>query len=92
MDIERIFKMSALQRTRTGRQVCNCIEEENECDQELSRVLIFSCFRRECSCLCGGNEMNLPIISHLGPVGLPTATGPVRARLRCIAWTYYVIR
>ena len=59
MDIERLFKMSALQRTRTGRQVCRCLEEETKCDQDLSRALIARCFRRECSFLCGGSEMNL---------------------------------
>ena len=64
MDIERLFKMSALQRTRTGCQVCRCLEEETECDQDLSRALIARCFRRECSFLCGGskNQMNLPIL------------------------------
>ena len=51
VDIERLFKMSALQQTRTGRQVCRCLEEENECDQDLSRALIARCFRHECSCL-----------------------------------------
>ena len=56
MDIERLFKMSALQRTRTGRQVCHCLEEETECDQDLSRALIARCFCRECSFLCGGSE------------------------------------
>ena len=47
VNIESIFKMSALQRTQTRRQdlVCSCIEEETECDQDLSPVLIFSCFR-----------------------------------------------
>ena len=73
MNIERIIKMSTFQRTRTGRQVCSCIEEETECDQELSRALIFSCFRRECSCLCGGNEMNLVFANNFAPgTGRPT--------------------
>ena len=64
--------MSALQRTRTGRQVCRCLEEETECDQYLSRALIASCFRRECSCLCGGSEMNLPILFRTR-TGRPTS-------------------
>ena len=53
VDIERLFKMSARQRTCTGRQVCRRLEKETECGQSLSRTLIFSCFRREFSCLCG---------------------------------------
>ena len=72
MDIEHLFKMSALQRTRTGRQVCRCLEEETECDQYLSQALIARCFRRECSCLCGGSEMNLPILFRTG-TGRPTS-------------------
>ena len=52
--------MSALQRTRTGRQVCRCLEEETECDQDLSRALIARCFRRECSGLCGGIQRSWP--------------------------------
>ena len=63
--------MSALQRTQTGRQVCRCLEEETECDQDLFRALIARCFRRECSCLCGGSEMNLPILFHTR-TGRPT--------------------
>ena len=72
VDIERLFKMSALQRTRTGCQVCCCLEEETECDQDLSRALIARCFRRECSCLCGGSEMNLPILFRTR-TGRPTS-------------------
>ena len=72
MDIEHLFKMSALQRTRTGRQVCRCLEEETECDQDVSRALIARCFRRECSCLCGGTEMNLPILFRTR-TGRPTS-------------------
>ena len=72
MDIEHLFKMPALQRTRTGRQVCRCLEEETECDQDVSRALIARCFRRECSCLCGGTEMNLPILFRTR-TGWPTS-------------------
>ena len=44
MDIERLFKMSVLQRTRTGRQVCRFLEEDTECDQDLSLALIVGTF------------------------------------------------
>ena len=79
MDIEHLFKMSALQPTRTGRQVCCRLEEETECDQDLSRTLFFMCFRRECSCLCGGHVMTLPILLP-GYVGLPAAYRPYQSR------------
>ena len=72
MDIEHLFKMSALQRTRTERQVCRCLEEETEFDQDVSRALIARCFHRECSCLCGGTEMNLPILFRTR-TGRPTS-------------------
>ena len=86
VDIEHLFQMSALQRTRTGRQVCRCLEEETECDQDLSRALIARCFRRECSCLFGGSEMNLPILFRTR-TGRPTSCDrPCQSRtlLHCL--------
>ena len=82
MDIERLFKMSALQRTRTGRQVCRCLEEETECDQDLSRALIARCFRHECSRLCGGtgSEMNLPILFRTGTGRSTSRDRPCQSR------------
>ena len=91
VDIERLFKMSALQRTRTGRQVCRCLEEETECDQDVSHALIARCFRRECSCLCGGSEMNLPILFRTR-TGRPTSRDrPCQSRtlLHCLDMLYH---
>ena len=84
VDIEHLFKMSARQRTWTGRQICRRLEKETECDQDLSRTLIFSCFRREFSCLCGWNVMSfaaLPMFSHPGRfTSLMAASRPCQSR------------